>query len=138
MFRGPVGSLAKDIAEFSSDYLDDEVIRYAERYIKAYSENQNKFLNSLNTSDMSELSETDVEALDFAWENFGKYDTQSLINITHRYPEWLKHESELANQKRIPIDITDFFEDPIDLKDDPFLLDTNILNNSREIFAEYN
>jgi uncharacterized phage-associated protein len=137
MKQGPVGGLVKDITEFSSDYLSEEEIAYAERFIKSHSENDKKYVTSINEADMNELSETDVEALNFAWEKFGKYDIWAIVDITHEYPEWKKHEPEIkAGKKRVEMDLTDFFDDP-EIANDPFKLDKKIIANSREVFSEY-
>jgi hypothetical protein len=59
------------------------------------------------------LSQTDREALDFAWENFGHYSEFRLQDITHHYPEWKRHARALREgHRRAEIDYSDFFADP--------------------------
>jgi hypothetical protein len=62
--------------------------------------------------DLSVLSVSDREALDFAWRNFGRFSKFQLRDITHHYPEWKRHADKLANTKRVPMDYADFFKEP--------------------------
>src|SRR5260221_4533794 len=36
------------------------------------------------------LAASEIEALDFAFNNFAKYDENELVEIIHEYPEWAK------------------------------------------------
>jgi uncharacterized phage-associated protein len=90
-------------------------------------------INSAETeclSDVKELSENDVEieyqnddelsksfknALDFTLKEFGYYGWKKQSDISHCYPEWKKHRSELTPANpRIPMELQDFFDDPDD------------------------
>lgn len=140
MKNGPVGSLTKDVAEFSdNEYSNVEPtdFEYIGSYIRFEKNNENGVLSSINDVDYDELSETDKEALDFAWENFGKYDWHKLVEITHKYPEWKKHQAALeSGLKREEINLIDFF-DNIDDKDDPFRVTNEFLADSKEMYLEY-
>lgn len=151
MNNGPVGSMTKDIAEFSCQStfqcLNDSAFQYLAAYIKYEKNNQNAQLSSVNEVDKNELSETDFEALDFAWDNFGKYAYNNLIEITHLYPEWAIHQDRLKNgQKRTRINLLDFFKNPqIDQTNrqyfpnnsDPFNVTDSYVSSSQQIFQEY-
>lgn len=139
MKNGPVGSLVKDVAEFSDNSfskIDESDFPYLSSYFRYEKNNENAQLSSVNDVDYDELSQTDIEALDFAWDTFGKYNYQQLIEFTHLYPEWDKHRNKLQYNKREDIDLIDFFKDP-DLENDPFAMDPNTLNNARELYLEY-
>ncbi len=117
MSYGPVPSVIKDIAE-TNDYLDEDAKGYAALYIKPVS--NNLFLTSLKKIDMSIFSDSDLEALQFTWDVFGKYDQFQLAEITHSYPEWVKHKKHVATHSCFPMDILDFLKDPTE-KVDPNL-----------------
>jgi uncharacterized phage-associated protein len=110
MARGPVASEAKNVAE-ESNRLPSTSRTYARRYVRrkdAYN------YSSVGEIDSAVLSKTDMEALDFAWQNFGHYTEFELVEITHKYPEWRRHASKLRHDgnKRVEMDYADFFNDP--------------------------
>ena len=142
MKNGVVGSLAKDLTE-DSDFLDNEVRNYANRYIQRVSEHE---LKTVGDFDRKVFSETDLEALDFSALNFGQFDQFYLGDFTHVLPEWKKHEKEaLVPGNRVSMSYTDFFEDP--LQSEPLsnkyahLLDffkQGSTETAKEIFQEWN
>ena len=140
MKNGPVGSMTKDVAEFSdNEYSEVEPtdFDYIGSYIRFEKTNENGVLSSVNDVDYDELSETDRGALDFAWENFGKYDWRTLVEITHKYPEWKKHRAMLEfGVKCEDINLLDFF-DNIEDENDPFEVTDEFLADSKEMFLEY-
>lgn len=110
MKNGPVASEAKRIAEESS--LLPAVARgYARRYVRR---KDNFRYSSVSEVDHAVLSKSDIEALDFAWKNFGHYSEFELVEITHQYPEWRRHASKLRRDghKRIEMNYADFFAEP--------------------------
>jgi len=108
MNYGPVPSGVKDIAEASS-FLDQSEKDYSSQYIKTI---DNLTLQSIKEADDSVFSETDLEALKFAWDTFGYLDQFQLFKVTHEYPEWTKHEQGLKLNSRIQMDLQDFLKDP--------------------------
>lgn len=110
MKNGPVPSGTKDIAEMADDYRKDVVIAYAARFISALFPVRS--LKSIKAVDFNELSDSDREALDFAWSKFGHCDDRAIVAKTHDYPEWKKHASALQAGKRARMDLLDFLEDP--------------------------
>ena len=107
---GPVASGVKDIAEMS-DFLGDEEKRYAENYLRVGDHFDIESIRILKTGD---LSESDIEALEFSWNQFSHYQDFDLARHTHAYPEWKKHEQQLAAQEctRVRMNYEDFFDDP--------------------------
>lgn len=141
MRNGPVGSLTKDVAEFSDNEfskIGPEDFKYIGSYIRFEKTNENAILSSVNEVDFEELSETDREALDFAWENFGKYDWRTLIELTHRYPEWKKINDQVGEKtlRSAEMDLADFFEN-IEDADDPFRVTNEYLPGALERYLEY-
>jgi uncharacterized phage-associated protein len=109
MDNGPVPSGAKDIAEGSS-FLGKVEKEYSAGYLK---KKDSYTLFSLKPLDTGVFSDSDIEALNFAWERFGKFGQFDLAKLTHRYPEWSKHESSLRNvASRKQMNLTDFLDDP--------------------------
>lgn len=111
MNYGPVASGTKDLAEMS-DFLGEEERSYAKRFI-APSETQ-LAVNSVAHVEEKVFSESDREALDFAWRRFGRVDKFALSEITHAYPEWKRHEPALRSKvaSRVPMNYRDFLQDP--------------------------
>lgn len=114
MKHGPVPSTVKDIAE-SNDYLDDTTKDYSLRFIKPV---ENRVLKSVNKLEESVLSESDLEALKFAWDNFGHLDQFQLRDLTHLYPEWEKYRDSIDSKSCIPMQVLDFLQDPTDTSAD--------------------
>jgi uncharacterized phage-associated protein len=110
MKNGPVASEAKNVAEESARLKVPER-NYARRFVRrkdAY------HFSSVAEVDRSVLSQTDIEALEFAWRTFGQYTQFQLRDITHHYPEWKRHAPKLRHDgnKRVEMDYADFFNDP--------------------------
>jgi len=134
MELGPVGSGVKDIIE-QSNFAAKEEISYAKKYIKPVNKN---VVQSLEKVDYDVFSKTDIESLEFAYDNFGSLDAISLSKITHKYPEWKKFEAILKSGQstRESMDYSDFFEDPKNLDNDKFEADKKLLLESKESFIE--
>lgn len=131
MPKGPVASLTLDIIN-DDDFLPDEDLAYSRNYISL--DTSNHKVKSLAPSELDSLSQSDIEALDFAWSNFGSTPRFDLVDITHQYPEWKRHESSLANiRTSIPIDLRDFFKNP-EINNDPFSIDDSLLSSNLESF----
>lgn len=106
MKLGPVQSGVKDIADLS-DFLGSEERDYASLFMKK----EGNDIMSIKEVDPGELSETDIEALDFVLKRFGNYTDSDLVQLTHKGYEWKRHENELKLKSRVDMDILDFFED---------------------------
>lgn len=138
MERGPVGSLAKDIIYGVAGYnMSEGCLPYTSSYIQKVDDN----VSSLRSTDEGYLSKTDVEALDFAWKNFGhlRDDWEKLVDIAHQYPEWNKHVDSLLKNRTVkaaPIELHDFFKDPKNIENDPFAIDETLKQLSLEMFDE--
>lgn len=132
---GPVGSSVKDIAEFS-DFLDSEERGYASKYFARGG--QDNTIVSVSEVDTDVFSKSEVEALDFVYNEFGKDPASVLVNVTHRYPEWDKFKSALQSKEttREPMSYLDFFKDPSDGARDQFALAGDILAASKELYEE--
>lgn len=110
MEHGPVPSHAKEIAESNYEYSPDLPKAYCNQYIAPKS---NLSFRSIAPLDESVFSDSGLEALNFAWDKFGKLNRWELRDLTHEYPEWKKHKDVLdSGILRVPMDLEDFFDDP--------------------------
>lgn len=109
MDNGPVASGAKDLAE-ESDFTSREAQNYASNYIESSAKYD---YVSKKPTDKAELSSSDLEALDYAWDKCGHLDEWGIVDLTHKYPDWNKHKLSLSlkSRDRIQMDLNDFFDD---------------------------
>lgn len=130
--HGPVCSLALNIAQINKDWLTESDIEYISEYFTE--DGENTAMNKKPEEDY--LSETDKQALVDAWELFkGKKDFALADNISHQYPEWLKHRASFEQSRcRRPINQEDFFENPSN--DKYFVEDSSQLEAARAIYNE--
>lgn len=131
---GPVGSTVKDLAE-NSGFLAEEEKDYSSLYIKPINQYT---VESIQQVDTDVFSETDIEALEFAFDRFGNYDQFDLSKMSHEFPEWKKFENSLVSRMstRERMDYLDFFLDTESEVDDAFKDDPNGLALAKSIFIE--
>lgn len=113
---GVVGYAAKDVLSFDDFSLSEEEYEYASTLLKKTGENN--FDINEKSAEYDMLSETDISALDFVINHFGKMNQWELRDYTHKYPEWSKYKNDfdrgLISRKRVSIK-----ELSSVLKDDP-------------------
>ena len=109
MNYGPVASSCKDLAEMS-DFLCSEESGYAKQFLSPSGHDY----KSTGEVDTAEFSETDLEALKYAWQQYGNVSEFDLAEKTHQFPEWKQHEERLKSpaESRIPMRYKDFLENP--------------------------
>ena len=108
MNYGPVPSGVKDIAE-GSEFLGEKEREYSSQYLTSIDQYT---LKSINPVDDSVFSDSDIEALNFAWDKFSHLSKYKLKDLTHKYPEWERHKEALNLDSRIQIYLEDFLNDP--------------------------
>ncbi len=136
MKYGPVGSQTKNIAELS--HASDDAISYAKKYIKPISvHKKNDSFVSIRKNDLSVFSKTDIECLESIYKNFSDKDQFELAELTHKYPEWLKHEKDLkeGGRRRVEMDYNDFFGSG-SKEEDLFKQNKSELSLAKESFKE--
>jgi uncharacterized phage-associated protein len=135
--HGPVSSLTLDVIDNDEVALYAEDISFISEHITPWESDKNQIVLYNETED-DYLSETDKEALKFAWDTFGDKDPFELAdNITHQYPEWSKFREhfDVNNERsRQSIDLNDFFENPSE--DAFFATDDSILAASKELYEQ--
>ena len=107
---GPVASGTKDLAEMS-DFLGEEERTYGARFIQPV---EHPCFQSLAAPDPAVFSESDRQAVQWAWQNFGAKTSFDLVEATHAYPEWRRHEHALTGKTstRELMSYRDFLDDP--------------------------
>lgn len=133
MKLGPVGSLAKRAAELAD--MPEDVLSYAKKYIQPADDKKRSFV-SLKPVDLDLFSESDLECFEKVYDVFSGKDQFELAELTHKYPEWLKHEKELlSGKKRVKMDYDDFFASAAG--DDSFFRENKIdLGLAKQSFEE--
>jgi hypothetical protein len=93
---------------------------------------------SLAEVDTDVFSDSELEALDFAFSEFGNYTPFQLVDITHIYPEWKQFEAVLNSKEttREVMSYADFFKNPEPGSEDKFALREEILAASQAMFEE--
>ncbi len=105
MPNGPVSSIAKDVLSFNGKMLTEEQIEYVKSLIKTKDSDYNYEAIDKNI-DFDNLSETDIESLNFIIKLFGEKTEKELIEYTHQYPEWYKNKESFKKSfnKRVFIE----------------------------------
>ncbi len=144
---GTVGSLTKDILNENKISLG----KYELDYVKEYIKNMNLEYHLKKLPNYKLLSDSDIEALEFSYNNFNKFPEFQLSNITHDYPEWKQYQNYFTNstpeKKRFPVKPSCFFQNPeINKspyikkylnKNDPFAdIDAENLECNKQLFLE--
>lgn len=135
---GPVASLALDVAQVDSNgesALDHDDVEFVGYYLSADKRNTTATAAKSKTNF---LSETDKEALAWAWQTFGGMDAFDIAkNVSHNYPEWARFEEFfIFGRGRQRINPLDFFEDPSS-KDEYFQQNKDELLAAKEMYTSH-
>ncbi len=139
MKLGPVASFTLHAAEFDEKALEEDCLRYTKKFLSRDKDDE-KMLNIISKDgvDLKVFSQTDIEALEIAFKEFGDRDQFELAEITHKYPEWLKHkkEIEVEKKKRVSMDYLDFFSNPRSGNSHIFNFSEEHLKSAKDAFSE--
>ena len=147
---GPVCSSTLNIFTKNEDWFYNSLSSEEKEYLNDRIKYISEYDRSVKEVDDSWLSIADKNALDFAIENFGKFDQFQLRDIAHDYPEWKRYEDYFKRKltKKEDIIMTDFFDDPDIGKSeyikkylnskDPYEDDLEFLQDMKEEFAQFN
>ncbi len=133
MKNGPVGSTTLDILNENLEFLEDSDIEYSRKYLSKVPLDSKLYEATNVASEYDFLSESDQTVLDRIITLFSKKSSLSLVELTHKYPEWKQYESEFMNQTRKHADIRvdELFSA---IENDPLGIDPAQLQCSKEIF----
>lgn len=144
---GPVATKTLSIANLDETWLPVSACALASDVLEL--SNGGKQLKLINDIPSTALSESDIEALDFAYNTFGDKKPFELVELTHKYPEWEKHQKEIRSEenpngrKSVPMNVRDFLDEPpnglnpcfeMTAEDKDFILD---LINESESFDKF-
>lgn len=134
MEYGPVGSTVKDVLSFNDLTLSKKELEYAETLLEKIDNNTFQVKKEAKEVDYEMLSETDIEALEAIIKKLGSMATWDLMNLTHQYPEWYRHEDLFKNKraKRIQIDSMELLST---LENDPIGMDEEHISESEKILT---
>ncbi len=137
MEKGPVASSTKDLAD-RTDFLGQSEKEYSDKYLKR--DHKKYFISSTGDVDMDVFSDSDIEALDVVYKEYGSFHPLTLVKLAHKYPEWKKFEDKLESQTitRGNMNYADFFKNPkeeVPYKN-IFIESRGELDQSEKIFAE--
>lgn len=90
MKYGPVASACKDLLNAT----EETEVGYSSQYIDT---TQGHDFSSVCPVDEMVFSESDKQALDFAWQHYHSKNQFQLAEETHRFPEWQKHQTALES-----------------------------------------
>ena len=137
---GPIPSGALDILNFVSEYgISAHTIQQAKNLFKV-EDNDRSLINPELEMEYNSLSKTDIEALDFVIDRFKDKDGPFLIDYSHDFPEWYRHETEIRDGVVKCKDINTFeLLSNEDRKGQKFIIDLRDekINTIKEILAGY-
>ena len=113
MKNGPVPSRTADLINLAEEHLTENEYTMAKSVWKKVTNGGTTWdmVELIREPDMDYISEFDIEVLDHIYEQYGSYTPEQLIEETHKYHAWKKHEKALeAGSKREPIYTPDFFD----------------------------
>ncbi|NLD91669.1 MAG: SocA family protein [Fibrobacter sp.] len=133
MKNGPVGSTTLDILNENLEFLEDSDIEYSKKFLTMVSFDSKLYEATNAVPEFDFLSESDQTVLDRIIALFAKKSSMSLVELTHKYPEWKQYESEFINQtrKHADIRIDELFSA---IENDPLGIDPEQIKCSKEIF----
>lgn len=103
MQYGPVASDSKRTFEFLG--IPPQMQEYASLYLTPVDDRN---IVSAREPDLDVFSETDLEAMQAALKTFSEHKDR-IVDFTHCFPEWKKHEESLKRVKVQEMDLADFF-----------------------------
>lgn len=130
----PHGPVASNSLNIVNEVISGENAGVDKQYIKGNS--VTSFVAVDSDYELEYLSDSDIEALDFAIRKFGDKQAWDLRNLTHEYPEWKRYKHTLESQlsRREKIVMNDFFENA-DVESDPFsVIPDRVVELSKEVY----
>lgn len=137
MKLGPVASNVLDTANLS-DNLEKECFQYANNFLAHRNGMKIEYVVSKKNVDLGVFSQTDIEAFETVYKEFGDKDQFELAEISHEYPEWLKHKKQIVDEgkRRVKMDYSDFFLNPKVEHSHIFDLSTEHLDLAKSSYKE--
>lgn len=105
---GPVASASRNVLEDGDEYQTPES-SYKQQFVQVTDKYSYKSIHDVK---QDVFSQSDQEALSYAWKTYSHKDHFALADETHLFPEWSKHEAALKSGQvsRRPMPYSDFLE----------------------------
>ncbi|MDA0767606.1 MAG: Panacea domain-containing protein [Verrucomicrobia bacterium] len=132
---GPVASACLNLLNENDEFTAPEENEYRSQFLSRLEEHD---FSSVSAVDASVLSESDLDALKFAWKNYRQMDQFQLAVETHRFPEWRQHQAALESGQatRRQMYYSDFLQNPEEGVDKAPALKEEDIADLREELAE--
>lgn len=128
MPHGTVPSLTKSVLDGSKDSIAIQ---------SSVQPSGDKYSFSASTElNLKVFSKSDLEVLDTICQAFGKYDQYELSELSHKFPEWSRHEKNITDPEKASsykIFTDDFFTN-VDEPSGLFVTDNEILELTKDLF----
>jgi len=129
MKLGPVPSAVLDLLN-NNIFANENSQKYFRKYVEIQKDHT---IISKKEVDFEFLSESDIEAMNFVYDLFANKEAGYLVNLTHKTPEYKKHERSVQTLNRDLMDLLDFFED----SDDPVARETQkTKEEAKQVYLE--
>lgn len=137
MWNGTLGSMTKDIANHSQQFLPYEVYKYSEDKL---ARDKAAYTITAKSEDKDRLSDTDMECMNEVFKTLGSLDGFKLGDLTHNLPEWKRHEYVITKKEKLKMDLepSDLFEvsDGKENLGEIYMQSPNDLELSKELFFD--
>lgn len=134
---GPVPSQTLNIINRREDLVKEREIQYRDQNITFVNGNVG-LIGSIAEPNKGVFSKTDLDVMDLVFEHFKDATVTGVINFSHQYPEWKKHEAKIKDARQAdayPIDNEDFFMSS-GVEEDIFAVEREDLELMKEWFLE--
>lgn len=134
MEYGPVASSVADLAGFNTIQISTDEQKYLDEYLKSATFRKNT-IASVKDVDEDIFSDSEVEALEKIYKEYGDFKPFDLVELSHKFPEWKKFEVALESKvtTRELMNYEDFFSNPSEV-----MQIKNIFNESEDYLVDIN
>lgn len=136
MVNGPVASQTLNLLNKDTGHIGTRELSYSNTYLSSPVKNK---ISTKSPTDKRFLSESDLEALNFAIDKFSSFSTTKLRDLSHKYPEYKKFEKALERNGggRIEMKTEDFFKEADnDEYEKIFSTNEQLLDLNKKIYEE--
>jgi uncharacterized phage-associated protein len=133
MRHGPVGSMGLNVLNRNTEYLEPDQLDFIDKHIRQSTLGKDDYKCAADDMRYGQLSDSDKNAITKIGWMFKNTDKWDLVELTHKYPEWVQFERDLEKDPSIskPIKIADMFSC---LHDDPLGLSVDDVTLAYELY----
>lgn len=135
MPQGPVPSSILDLIDTNIFTYEESELEYSKSFILLLNKTTVKSIAPLNEIF---FSKTDLDVMEEIYSIYNKYSGKFLSEISHSFPEWVRHKEDIKNGvRRKTILLEDFFKNIDEEISFPIMnLEEDHLSLSKEFFLE--